>query len=193
MPSENGLAQELGISRGMVQRAYGVLEQQGVLSRSQGQRWRIVAADETARSAVSYEDVAAGLRLWLTDNPGVDGLPTGSALAKRFQVSVDTVGLARKLLVERGELRRAGRRYVRSDSAIRSSADEAVAAVRNAIAMAPDDVAPGGRLIGERAWIERLGVSKKTVRAALAVLEADGVVSPAAPGKPRALVLPVSD
>ncbi|MFD7340900.1 winged helix-turn-helix domain-containing protein [Streptomyces violascens] len=43
MPSENGLAQDLGVSRGMVQRVYGVLEQEGILDRSQGQRRRLIA------------------------------------------------------------------------------------------------------------------------------------------------------
>lgn len=38
MLSEQGLAQELGVSRGMVQRAYKLLEKEGLITRRQGQR-----------------------------------------------------------------------------------------------------------------------------------------------------------
>ncbi|MGP3952644.1 GntR family transcriptional regulator [Streptomyces sp. 7N604] len=188
MPSEGGLAQELGVSRGMVQRAYRLLEQEGILARRQGQRWRIVAAGAGARSDVSYEDVAARIRAWLKEYPTVEAIPTGEDLAREYAVSVDTVAQARRLLVDEGALKRAGRRYVRAESGQESRVDEVAQGIRKALEEEAGDVAPEGKLIGEKAWMQRFGASKKTVQAALAKLEADGIVSRPEPGKSRQLI-----
>ncbi|WP_053724316.1 GntR family transcriptional regulator [Streptomyces sp. WM6378] len=188
MPSENGLAQELGVSRGMVQRAYGALEREGILTRGQGQLWRIVGATADARSDVSYEDVAARIRLWLKDHPEQDVLPSGANLAREYEVSIDTVAQARRLLLDGGTLGRAGRRYVRAASGHLSRVDEVAQEIRTALAAEPDHVAPDGELIGEKAWMQRCAASKKTVQGALAKLETEGMVTAPRPGKGRRLV-----
>ncbi|MFF3977731.1 GntR family transcriptional regulator [Streptomyces sp. NPDC001828] len=188
MPSESGLAEKLGVSRGMVQRAYGVLEQEHILARTQGQRWRIIGAADDALSDVSYENIASRIRTWLKENPKADALPTGADMATEYGVSVDTVAEARRRLVEDGLLRRAGRLYVRASSSRLSRVDEVAQGIRTALAEQPSTAAPNGELIGEKAWMARFAASKKTVQAALAKLESEGLITTPQPGKSRRLI-----
>ncbi|MFE3181573.1 hypothetical protein ACFXKR_11910 [Streptomyces violascens] len=172
----------------MVQRAYGVLEREGLLVRRQGQLWQIVGAPDDAHSDVSYEDVAARIRLWLKDHPEEDVLPAGADLAREYEVSVDAVAQARQLLFIDGTLSRASRRFVRATSGRLSRVDEVIQEIRAALAAEPDHVAPGGEPIGEKAWMERCAANKKTVQGALAKLEAEGIVTAPKPGKGRRLI-----
>lgn len=112
LPSAADLMKAHGVSRGVVLRAFGVLQKEGVAEPVPGGRWRVVRASErTDRRPL--EDRIADI---ITD----EGLPVGAAfpsasvLAERFGVSRPTVTKALDKLEAAGVLASGGQGRVRT-------------------------------------------------------------------------------
>jgi DNA-binding GntR family transcriptional regulator len=175
LPSAGALASELGVSPQTVGRALRELDELGLTGGRQGRpRW-VLGRSASARSR--SERAAGQLRQTIDTvmSPGAR-LPSEPALASTLGVSRATVRIALKTLEVGGEVTvRSGRRYVAGRSRTPDLAYERVAAdLRRDIARRR--WRPGESLPGEVQLAAAHGVSRPTVRQALALLRSEGRV-----------------
>ncbi|GAA2219860.1 GntR family transcriptional regulator [Streptomyces indiaensis] len=116
LPPAADLMQAHGVSRGVVLRAFGVLQKEGVAEPEPGGRWRVVRAGERTDRRPLEDRIAAIIM--------DDGLPVGAAfpsasvLAERFGVSRPTVTKALDKLEAAGVLASGGQGRVRTVRAL---------------------------------------------------------------------------
>lgn len=116
LPPAADLMQTHGVSRGVVLRAFGVLQKEGVAEPEPGGRWRVVRAGEHLDRRPLAERIA-GI---VTDEGLAVGaaFPSASELATRFGVSRPTVTKALVELEAAGVLASAGQGKVRTVRAV---------------------------------------------------------------------------
>ncbi|MER6525741.1 GntR family transcriptional regulator [Streptomyces sp. NPDC001508] len=116
LPTVADLRQRHGVSRGVVLRAFEVLQKEGVAEPVPGGRWRVVRASEQADRRPLEEriaDIVTKDRL----EAGA-AFPSASALAERFGVSRPTVTKALDKLEAAGVLASGGQGKVRTVRAV---------------------------------------------------------------------------
>jgi DNA-binding GntR family transcriptional regulator len=116
LPSAAILMKTHGVSRGVVLRAFGALQKEGVAEPVPGGRWRVVRAGER-RDRRPLEDRIADI---ITDEclPVGAAFPSASVLAERFGVSRPTVTKALDKLETAGVLAGGGQGRVRTVRAL---------------------------------------------------------------------------
>ncbi|MGW6641792.1 GntR family transcriptional regulator [Streptomyces iakyrus] len=116
LPSVADLMKAHGVSRGVVLRAFGALQKEGVAEPVPGGRWRVVRASERPDRRPLEDriaDVIADERL-----PVGAAFPSASVLAERFGVSRPTVTKALDKLEAAGVLASGGQGRVRTVRAL---------------------------------------------------------------------------
>ncbi|MER7901286.1 GntR family transcriptional regulator [Streptomyces sp. NPDC096046] len=112
LPTAADLMQAHGVSRGVVLRAFGALQREGIAEPVPGGRWRVVRAGERTDSRplegriadiITDEDIPVGA-----------AFPSASVLAERFGVSRPTVTKALDKLEAAGVLANGGQGRVRT-------------------------------------------------------------------------------
>jgi DNA-binding GntR family transcriptional regulator len=116
LPSAADLMKAHGVSRGVVLRAFGALQKDGLAEPVPGGRWRVVRPGERADRR-PLEDRIADV---ITDErlPVGAAFPSASALAERFGVSRPTVTKALDKLEAAGVLASGGQGRVRTVRAL---------------------------------------------------------------------------
>ncbi|MGW4933489.1 GntR family transcriptional regulator [Streptomyces sp. NPDC004166] len=116
LPSAADLMRDYDVSRGVVLRAFSVLQRDGVAEPVPGGRWRVIRdgqrgdrrpLDERIRDIIANEGLEAGA-----------AFPSASALAARFGVSRPTVTKALDQLEAAGVLASGGQGRVRTVRAV---------------------------------------------------------------------------
>ncbi|MFF8426061.1 GntR family transcriptional regulator [Streptomyces sp. NPDC016566] len=116
LPPAADLMQAHGVSRGVVLRAFGVLQKEGVAEPEPGGRWRVVRAGEQVDRRPLAERIAD-----IVKDEGLEAgaaFPSASELAKRFGVSRPTVTKALDKLEVAGVLASEGQGRVRTVRAV---------------------------------------------------------------------------
>lgn len=184
MPSESALAAEYGVSRTTARRALIVLERTGLIQGTAG-RVRFVRREGAERPALArYEQVAAALHAEIEDGtlrPGQQ-IGTEDALAERFDVSSGTARRALQELASSGTVVGVSGRgwFVVSDDGPPTRTAETASAIRSAIVAGEWPV--GTNIPGEKILAARYSVGRVTLRHALAILEAEGLLERNAAG-----------
>lgn len=173
LPSSGELATEFCVGVQTVRRALIELDAEGLTAGRQGRTRRVVGPQV---GVTTYELIAATVREEIEaglSQPG-ERMAGEFELARRFAVSRASVRAALALLETSGHVvRRAGRRYVTGESADSDLAYERTAtALRSR--MWEGRYRPEQRLPGEHSLAGEFGVSRPTVRAALARLQDQG-------------------
>lgn len=179
LPPTKTLAGEFTVSLGTVQRALRLLDAEQLTGSRQG-RPRVVLSGAPETGLTRYEQIASSIRTWIGRgelDPGAR-LPSETELAAGYGVSRATIREAISLLEASGEVvQRAGRRYVAGSS---TGASSDLAYERLAQQLGHDITTgryrPGERLPGETQLAADHGVSRPTVRQALALLRNQGRV-----------------
>jgi DNA-binding GntR family transcriptional regulator len=174
LPSSVALAADMSVSPATVRQALARLDAAG-LTRGRRGRPRIAAGPGQPPAATRYEQLAQGLRDAIAAGQLRAGgrTPTESTLATDHQVSRATARHALQLLETEGTIvQRAGRRYVAGEPDVPHLAYERVAKALRRIAVSN----PGARLPGELRLAAEYGVSRPTIRRALELLLAGGLV-----------------
>ncbi|MFD4557121.1 GntR family transcriptional regulator [Streptomyces sp. NPDC058469] len=116
LPPAADLMQAHGVSRGVVLRAFGVLQKEGVAEPEPGGRWRVVRSGDQVDRRPLTERIAAVV---VDDRLMVGApFPSASALAIRFGVSRPTVTKALDKLEAAGVLASGGQGRVRTVRAV---------------------------------------------------------------------------
>ncbi|MGW7256123.1 GntR family transcriptional regulator [Streptomyces sp. NPDC054834] len=116
LPSAADLMRDYKISRGVVLRAFAVLQRDGLAEPVPGGRWRVVRADEQADRRPLENRIADIIR-----DEGLEtgaAFPSASTLAERFGVSRPTVTKALEKLQAVGVLAGGGQGKVRTVRAV---------------------------------------------------------------------------
>jgi DNA-binding GntR family transcriptional regulator len=175
LPPTATLAGEFGIAIKTVQRALRQLDVAGLTTGRQGAQRRIAQGD--GAPATRYEQVAAELIHAIESGRLSAGsrVPPEVELVAAHNVSRATVRIALDSLESSGRIiKRAGRRYVAGRSNQSDLAYERVAAeIGHAI---KSDRYSAGRLPGENKLAADFGVSRPTIRQALALLQSNDIV-----------------
>jgi DNA-binding GntR family transcriptional regulator len=116
LPTAADLMKAHRVSRGVVLRAFGALQEEGVAEPVPGSRWRVVRAGEQSDRR-PLEDRIADI-IMDEDLPVGAAFPSASALAKRFGVSRPTVTKALDKLEAAGVLASGGQGKVRTVRAV---------------------------------------------------------------------------
>jgi DNA-binding GntR family transcriptional regulator len=185
--SESDLATVYGVTRTTARRALMYLADTGVLDTVVG-KGRFVrstgVSDHVSRAR--FEQVADALREQVLSELYFDGseLGTEAQLGARFKVSQGTVRRALQDLATEGLVAAVPGRgwFVRRAGGSPTRTAATAARIRSAISTGEWNA--GERLPGENVLSERFGVGRVTVRRALAVLEADGLLE-RQPGRGR--------
>jgi DNA-binding GntR family transcriptional regulator len=186
VPSESRLASRYGVSRTTARRALVVLEGAGLIEGGAGRVRTVRGAGRTPTAR--YEQIAATLRAEIEGRAAGEPLGTETALATRFDVSPGTARRALQELADSGTITAVPGQgwFVGPVDASRTGAT--ASAIRTALLAGEWSV--GATLPGELALASRFGVGRVTVRRALAVLEAEGLLDkPSARGR-AVLMLP---
>ncbi|MFC0037290.1 GntR family transcriptional regulator [Actinomadura rayongensis] len=198
LPSESELMDRHGVARMTVRRALSLLEDEGLIEVVPG-RGRFVRAGDGVPDAVrvekKYEQVVDEVRRLLASGevPAGGRVGTAGEVADQFGVSPGTATRALVLLAAEGLVTPVhGQAWFAGDLGAEANRTAAVAGrLRAAIAQGRFPV--GRRLPGELTLAEEHGVARVTVRRALAVLEAEGLIENR-PGRGRhVLAATVSD
>ncbi|WP_116024376.1 GntR family transcriptional regulator [Thermomonospora umbrina] len=194
LPSESELMERHGVARTTVRRALTLLQGEGLIEVVPG-RGRFVRAESGSgapRTEKKYERVVDEVRrhLMSTDTSPGDRLGTAGELADRFGVSAGTAQRALAELGREGLITPVqGQAWYVGDLGGEANRTAAIAGrLRSAIAEGRFPV--GSSLPGEIGLAEQYRVARITVRRALAVLEAEGLIE-TRPGR-RRRVLPRS-
>lgn len=179
MPSEAEVVTRWHVSRITARRAFAVLEQEWLVEVVPGRgRW-VRAADNPRTDSSLYHQVASAIRAQIAADSYPDGcVPGETALATQYGVSVGTVRMALRLLESSGAVTTRpglGRFVVKSgkDTAT-GPADRVATKIRAQIESG--ELPPGRKIPSEAELVAAHGVSRGTVRRALAELEKQGIV-----------------
>ncbi|MQY06125.1 GntR family transcriptional regulator [Actinomadura macrotermitis] len=192
LPSEAELMEQHGVARTTVRRALTLLQDEGLIEvvPGRGRFARAGTAPAVARTEKKYERVTEEIRRLLAaegSSPG-DRLGTVDELADRFGVSTGTTNRALAALETEGLITSVqSQGWFVGDLGGEANRTDAVAG-RIRAAISDGEFPAGGSLPGEADLAEQHGVSRTTVRRALAALEAEGLIE-TRPGR-RRLVLP---
>ncbi|MEU7004479.1 GntR family transcriptional regulator [Nonomuraea sp. NPDC046570] len=180
LPSDSALMRAYGVARGTARQAVAELEQLGLVVSEMGKGRRVVGVGLGDRGPATsrYEVVAESLR----DDIAAGGFERGSRLpreadlAEQFNVSKGTARQALQMLAAEGLVTPVHGKgwFVGGEQDALTRTGEVAEAVRRAILSG--EYANGSRLPGESTLAERLGVARVTVRRAIALLEAEGIV-----------------
>lgn len=178
--SESELCTEYGVTRTTVRRAFGLLEDEGIVDvvPGRGRFVRLPAGSSAPRTGTRTEEVADSLRQQRENGTARDGelIGTETAIADRFGVSPGTARQALQDLAGQGFVTAVHGRgwFWGGPERSLTRTDETAQALRAAIASG--ELPVGARLPGELALAERYGVGRITVRRAVAELENEGLV-----------------
>lgn len=187
LPSESELATRYGVSRTTARRALVLLEDGGLIEGTAG---RVRTVRGGGRSAVArYEQVAADLRAEIESKAPGQPVGTEETLGARFNVSPGTARRALQALAATGDVTAIPGRGWFVGSADASRTAFTAAAIRSEIRAGEWPV--GTRIPGELALAERYSVGRITVRRALAILEAEGLLEKRSSGGRVVLTLPL--
>ncbi|MEU8252174.1 GntR family transcriptional regulator [Nonomuraea sp. NPDC048916] len=181
LPSEAVLAQRYGVARGTVRQAVAELERTGLVASEAGRGRRVVGEGPPgARRGAStqYETIAEALRKRIESGELVTGqqLPGEAATADEFGVSKGTARQALQLLASERVIAAVHGRgwFVGGPDHARTRADDIADELRQEVAAG--QLAVGAVLPGENLLAQERGVGRITIRRALALLEAEGVI-----------------
>ncbi|MER6950434.1 GntR family transcriptional regulator [Nonomuraea sp. NPDC000554] len=181
LPSEAVLARTYGVARGTVRQAVAELERAGLVASEAGRGRRVVGEGPPgARRAAStqYETIAEALRKRIESGELVPGqqLPGEAAAADEFSVSKGTVRQAFQLLATEQLIAAVHGKgwFVGGPEHAHTRADDVADALRQEIATGQLTI--GTVLPGENVLAQERNVGRITVRRALALLEAEGIV-----------------
>ena len=125
----------------------------------------------------SYQQIAETLRVRFADAPEGDRVPSEAALGAEFDVSRTTVRRALVVLEDAGVVRvDPGRGRVVGAGPVRAVALHVEIAARVRARIVEGVYPPGSTLPSESALAASEGASRSTVRAALGLLEGEGLV-----------------
>jgi DNA-binding GntR family transcriptional regulator len=191
LPSEAVLARTYGVARGTIRQAVAELERVGLVTSEAGRGRRVVGdgAPGVGRTAsTQYETIAEALRKRIKDGELVPGqqLPGEAAMADEFGVSKGTARQALQVLASENLIASVHGKgwFVGGRDHAQTRADEVAEALRREIT--GGQLAVGSVLPGENVMAQERGVGRITIRRALALLEAEGVVEKRA-GKGRVI------
>ncbi|MBT2224456.1 GntR family transcriptional regulator [Nonomuraea sp. NEAU-A123] len=187
--SEAALARTYGVARGTIRQAVAELERAGLVVSEAGRGRRVVSNSPTdARRATSsqYETIAEALRKRIESGELLPGqqLPGEGATADEFGVSKGTARQALQMLAAEQLISSIHGKgwFVGGADHARTRADEVADHFRREIGSG--ELAVGSVLSGENVLAQEQGVGRITIRRALALLEAEGIVEKR-PGKGR--------
>jgi DNA-binding GntR family transcriptional regulator len=181
LPSEAVLARTYGVARGTVRQAVAELERTGLVASEAGRGRRVVgegSAGARRPASTQYETIAENLRKRIENGELVPGqqLPGEAVTADEYGVSKGTVRQALQLLAAEQMIASVHGRgwFVGGPDHAHTRADDLADALRQEIVTG--QLAVGAALPGENALAQERGVGRITIRRALALLEADGIV-----------------
>ncbi|NRQ40409.1 GntR family transcriptional regulator [Nonomuraea sp. NN258] len=189
LPSEAVLARTYGVARGTARQAVAELERAGLVVSEAGRGRRVVGesgAGVPRAASARYEKIADDIRKRIEDGslPHGQQLPGEAAMAEDYGVSSGTIRHAFQLLAAEQVITAIHGRgwFVGGPEHTQTRADQVAEALRKEIEAG--QFAAGSVLPGETVLAEERGVGRVTVRRALAVLEAEGIIEKRA-GKGR--------
>jgi len=181
VPSEAALSRRWKVARATVRRALILLQDDGLIETVPG-RGRFVrsASGEVDRTGAQFERIAEDLKRSIQSEELVAGarLPTEADLCRSYGVSVGTARRALRRLEEGGlvvSVQGRGRFVAAQGSAPPTTrAEEIAESLRQSVVLGIRR--PGEKLPGELQLARQYKAGRGTVRRALAILEADGVL-----------------
>ncbi|WP_327586209.1 GntR family transcriptional regulator [Nonomuraea sp. NBC_00507] len=187
LPSEAALARTYGVARGTVRQAVAELERSGLVVSEAGRGRRVVGEGPTRHAAsTQYETIAEALRKRIESGELVPGqqLPGEAATADEFGVSKGTVRQAFLMLAAEHLIAAVHGKgwFVGGREHAQTRADEVANHLRQEVGTGK--LAVGSVLPGENVLAQEQGVGRITIRRALALLEAEGIVEKR-PGRGR--------
>jgi DNA-binding GntR family transcriptional regulator len=177
LPSTGKLGQEFDVAVGTMARALRVLDEEGLTVPRRGRPRRV--ADPGSSVGTRYEVVAEALRGQIAVGNLRAGmpLPSEATLAEEHGVARHTVQAALRLLEQAGEVvSRPGRARVVAGATPATDARYEQVGVELRQAIRRRAYRPGDKLPSEQDLAAMYGVSRVTVREALALLSREGLV-----------------
>ncbi|WP_433250452.1 GntR family transcriptional regulator [Streptosporangium sp. CA-135522] len=180
LDSDAALVRTYGVARGTVRQAVAELELLGLVVSEMGKGRRVVGEvpGEPGPPSTRYEVVAAALRQDIVSGTLSQGsqLPQEMALAEQHGVSKGTARQALQMLAAEGRITAVHGKgwFVGDAQGALTRTDEVAEFIRKAILTG--DFPRESRIPGESALAEQYGVARVTVRRAIALLEAEGII-----------------
>ena len=180
LDSDAVLVRTYGVARGTVRQAVAELELLGLVVSEMGKGRRVVggAPGEPRSPSTRYETVAAALRQDMVSGKLSQGspLPPELTLAEQHGVSKGTARQALQMLATEGRITAVHGKgwFVGTAQVALTRTDEVAESIRKAILAG--DFPRESRIPGESALAEQYGVARVTVRRAIALLEAEGII-----------------
>ncbi|GAA3142033.1 hypothetical protein GCM10010466_36230 [Planomonospora alba] len=178
--SDAVLVRTYGVARGTVRQAVAELERLGLVVSEMGRGRRVVGgtSGEPPSPSTRYETVAAALRQDIASGKLSQGsqLPREAMLAEQHGVSKGTARQALQMLAAEGRITAVHGKgwFVGDAQGALTRTEEVAESIRKAILAG--DFPRESRIPGESALAEQYGVARVTVRRAIALLEAEGIV-----------------
>ncbi|MGW4638021.1 GntR family transcriptional regulator [Sphaerisporangium sp. NPDC004334] len=179
--SDAVLVRTYGVARGTVRQAVAELERLGLVVSEMGKGRRVVgaASGEPGPPSTRYEAVAVALRHDISSGklPQGSQLPPESTLAEQHGVSKGTARQALQLLAAEGHITAVHGKgwFVGDAQGAMTRTDEVANSIRKAILSR--DFPEESRIPGESTLAKQYGVARVTVRRAIALLEAEGIIT----------------
>jgi GntR family mannosyl-D-glycerate transport/metabolism transcriptional repressor len=176
--SEPELAKQFGVTRTTARRALAQLEADGLVEVLPGRGRFVQANSESRRPLSQFEIVADALRSEIESMAAGVLVGTESVVARRFEVSQGTARRAFQVLADDGlVLAIPGRGWFTVDASGETPNLTATTARDIRAGINAGEWSIGAVLPGEVALAQKYGVARVTIRRALALLEAEGLLT----------------